>query len=192
MFVASAKRALLWYAENSSSHHLQNLFFRLEHFCRTVKFSMEESGEIKAWHLINYRSALTKRVEWYFSVLSGLFKKWHQLGYPGISREAVDLLGQWRGKGNIKGEAVQTMDPTQGPFSDIERSAIIARLEDGYSQHDFVAIHRDNALGQVTFDRLWGDLKDYVAMCEARRRAASHSALGSNRLIRPISRGQRL
>lgn len=133
LFVDAAKRVLLWYAENSSAAHLMNLFYRLDHFCRSLEFSPNENTEVETVHLISYRASLTARTLWYFSALSGLLKKWHMLGHPGVSRDAADLLYEFRNKGNLRGEAVLTMDPIYGPFSDIELSQINDRLEDRYA-----------------------------------------------------------
>jgi integrase len=129
-FRVASKLALLWYAENLSAHHLMNMFRRLEHLLRIVTADRDEPlNEITSQDLINYRANLRKRDNWYLGSLSGLLQKWHELGYPGVTDDAVALLKQLRIQGNLKGEAVLTMDPDHGPFTDIEIQSIQAGLD---------------------------------------------------------------
>lgn len=129
-FRTASQLALLWYAENLSPHHMMNMFRRLEHFLRTVTADRDGPlNEITSRDLINYRASLRKRDSWYLGSLSGLLQTWHELGYPGVADDAVVLLKQLRIQGNLKGEAVLTMDPEHGPFTDIEIQSIQARLD---------------------------------------------------------------
>lgn len=129
-FLMASKLALLWYAESMSPSHLMNMYQRLEHLLRTVTAGRNELlNEITSQDLINYRATLKKRDSWYLGSLSGLLQKWRQLGYPGVTDDAVKLLKQFRIEGNIKGEAVLTMDPEHGPFTDIEVQSIQAGLD---------------------------------------------------------------
>jgi len=129
-FMVASKLTLLWYAENMSQSHLMNLYQRLEHFLRTVTVDRDEPlNEITSRDLINYLASLRKRDSWYLGSLSGLLQKWHELDYPGVTDDAVALLKQLRIQGNLKGEAVLTMDPEYGPFTDIEVQSIQAGLD---------------------------------------------------------------
>lgn len=131
--IVSTKLALLWYAEHKSSSHLINMFMRMTHYMRT--FYAEQGaplGEVTSVNLINYRNTLTATTSWYFGSLSGLLKKWHNLGYPGVTDDAVVLLNQLRTQGNRKGEAVLTHDPIHGPFTDIEIQSLLASLDKVY------------------------------------------------------------
>lgn len=129
-FMAASKLTLLWYAENLSQSHLMNMYQRLEHFLRVTAANRREPlKEITSHELINYRAALAKRDSWYLGNLSGLLQKWHELGYPGVTDDAVALLKQLRIPGNLKGEAVLTMDPEDGPFTDIEVQSIHVALD---------------------------------------------------------------
>lgn len=133
-FVVASKQTLLWYAENMSQSHLMNLYQRLEHFLRTVTGERDEPlNEITSRDLVNYRASLRKRDSWYLGSLSGLLQKWHELGYLGVTDDAVALLKQLRIQGNLKGEAVLTMDPEHGPFTDIEVQSIQAGLDKSLS-----------------------------------------------------------
>lgn len=134
-FLTASKLTLLWYSENMSPSHLINMYQRLEHLLRTVTADRHEPlNEITSHVLINYRANLKKRDSWYLGSLSGLLQKWHQLGYPGVTDDAIVLLKQFRIEGNIKGEAVLTMDPEHGPFTDIEVQSIQAGLDRNLSE----------------------------------------------------------
>jgi integrase len=132
-FCISFKAVLLWYAKNKSLPHLSNLYqgtCRLFDFVRTHKES--EIGEIIQIDLVNYRAHLGKEREWHLGAISCLLKKWYSLGYPGISKDAVDYLNQVRIKGVIKGVATSTMDPLKGPFTPIESNAIQHALNESF------------------------------------------------------------
>lgn len=150
-FVDATKRVLAWYTQESSPSHVQNLFYRLLHFTRTI--ARTQLDAIRAPDLLNYRSKLTPDTEWYLGTLRGLFIRWHQLGYQGVDADAILLLKQLRIKGNQKGVAVMTMDPEDGPFTPIEVEAIQASVNNAYAEGDittaeFVHIWLTMLLGQ--------------------------------------------
>jgi integrase len=153
-FLMASKLTLLWYAENMSPSHLMNMYQRLEHLIRVVAVGRNKPlNEITSRDIINYRSTLSKRDSWYLGSLSGMLQKWHQLGYPGVTDDAVALLKQFRVEGNIKGEAVLTMDPEHGPFTDIEIQSIQAgldrQLSDGQiSLENYLLVYLYMLLGQ--------------------------------------------
>jgi integrase len=111
-------KTLTFYAANFSASHVQNIFFRCLHFLRLVG-----GPQITAIKLINYRGTLERSTEWYLGTIRGFLRKWHDLGYEGISDDVVDLLDGWTIKGNIKGDAVKRLDPNSGPLTDIELQA---------------------------------------------------------------------
>lgn len=136
-FLVSAKLTCMWYAEHKSPSHLKNMHERLRHFLKTICNGRDERlTEITSVDLINYRSTLTHRKSWYLGGLSGFFQKWHDLGYGGVTDDAVALLRQLRISGNRKGEAVLTHDPVQGPFSDLEVESLQAALDRAYAVGD--------------------------------------------------------
>lgn len=121
----SFKCALLWYAENASPAHLRNLFARMRHL---VAF-MEANGrapveQLTHLDLLSYKSSLEAGKEYYLGAMSGFLKRWHDMGPPGLTDEAVSVLEALRIKGNAKGVAVLTMDPRMGPLSSIELEQI--------------------------------------------------------------------
>lgn len=134
MFLSGFIRTLLWYAENKSLKHFANMFNRTEHLLRCIfESGQTEIDELRSSDLINYQSALPENQKWYLGSLAGFLKKWHALGYPGVTHDAIKLLNELRLKGNKKGEAVLTFDPYNGPFTDIELEAIQGALNQAYS-----------------------------------------------------------
>ncbi|NHF64523.1 site-specific integrase [Xanthomonas hortorum] len=129
----SAKSVLTWYAENRSPDHLHNMFRRLQHFLRAAP---KELSRISDVDLLNYRAGLDESTEWYLGSLSGLLRKWAQLGYPGVGEDVELLLKQLRLKGNAKGVSVLTWNPHDGPFTHIEEEALQAALNQAYAEGD--------------------------------------------------------
>ncbi len=132
VMVTSLKATLVWYAENKSPHHLANMFERFSHFLRTLSSDGVFVELVSANDLLNYRSSLSTDQRWYLGNLSGFLQKWHSMGLPGVTDDAIAFLKQLRLKGNRKGEAVLTMDPENGPYSDIEFESIYAALDASY------------------------------------------------------------
>lgn len=134
-FRHSLKVVLMWYAENMSPAHLQNMH---SHFVRLVRdlasMGIAQIDEITSIDILNYKASRSKGTEWYVGALSGLLKKWHGLGLPGVTDDAVALLKELRVKGNAKGTAVLTMDPLNGPFTNIELEAIQSEIESAYAE----------------------------------------------------------
>ena len=106
---------LVHYARTFSPDHVANMNSRLFGLLRDTGVS-----DINPTMLINYRASLTSETEHFLGALRGFIYKWHDLGYPGISDDVIDLLGEWTLKGNVKGDAVQRLDPTEGPLTDNE------------------------------------------------------------------------
>lgn len=111
----SFKCAMQFYARNYSSSHCVNMH---SHFTSFLKESSQNNIDTNA--LINFRYLLGREREYILGSLAGFLKKWHELGYDGVSDEVVDLLDSWRLKGNVKGDVVKRLDPEQGPLTDIE------------------------------------------------------------------------
>jgi integrase len=161
-FVASAKLALLWYAEHMSSAHLINMFMRMTHCLRTLCAGRDRPlMEITSTDLINYKAMLTDSTSWYLGSLAGLLKKWHSLGYSGVTADAVALLKQLRTKGNQKGEAVLTHDPIHGPFTDIELESLQSSLDMAYADSE---VDREGYLLACLFMLLGQRAVQYAAL----------------------------
>jgi len=111
-------KTLRYYAENLSSAHTNNIHTYMMHMLRSVR-----SEKIDEVALINYRAALDKGNEYYLGTIRGFLRRWHELGYAGVSDDVIELLDGWIIKGNIKGDVIKRLDPVKGPLSDIELQA---------------------------------------------------------------------
>lgn len=134
--IDASKRVFIWYAQNKSAPHLRNMFFYFAHFLKAIHTDQRGGASISANDIINYRGNLDANCGYYLGSLSGFLQKWYDLGIPGVTDDAVALLKQLRIQGNQKGEAVLTMDPENGPFTDIEVEAIQAALERAYEERN--------------------------------------------------------
>lgn len=106
---------LTYYATTMSGAHARNIFESFYVFLRDTK-----PTHIDTVAFINWRSTLNREEEWKLGTIRGFLYKWHDLGHPGISDEVIDLLKSWTLRGNIKGDAVKRLDPTEGPLTDNE------------------------------------------------------------------------
>ena len=124
-------KTLTHYAVTFSASHVKNINERFLHFLRITSSSI-----ITDTALINYKSQLNKNNQWYLGTIRGFLKRWHELGYNGISDSVVELIDSWIIKGNIKGDVIKRPDPLKGPLSDIELQAFnegaVLAFEKGY------------------------------------------------------------
>lgn len=116
--LAGFTATLAHYARTMSAAHTRNIFDRVYAMLRDTN-----GASLNPQTLINYRSTLSRSTEWYLATIRGFLFKWHNLGFPGISEDVVDLLESWILKGNIKGDAVKRLDPNEGPLTDNELAA---------------------------------------------------------------------
>lgn len=93
-----------------------------------IYFDLTGDNDFYIDSLISHRSKLSKKDESRFSKVRMLLKKWHNWGYPGVSNEIINLLNSWTLKGFEKGKAIKRMDPTEGPFTPIEMTAVLDGL----------------------------------------------------------------
>lgn len=124
----SLKNVLAFYVKTCSPHHVENLFYRSKHYLESTRDHAPFSTE----SLITYRSLLTRKNEWYLSVVRGLIRQWVSLGYTGIPENSLSFLNELTFKGNEKGYAVQSMCPESGPLTDIEMEGIISAVISAY------------------------------------------------------------
>lgn len=111
--------ALCRYAEEHAASHADNMRARFRDLLTDTN-----SNKLLATSLMNWRAFLTEEQEWKLGSLRGFLLSWNEWGFPGVSQEVVGLLKSWRLRGNEKGRAVQVGDPEQGPYTNIELSAI--------------------------------------------------------------------
>lgn len=123
-------RVLSHYGRTKSANHVQNMNSRMRALLRFIA-----TKSISTTALINYRATLTRESEHHLGALRGFLYKWHDLGYPGIGDDVIDLLKSWTLKGNIKGDAVKRLDPNEGPLTDNELTAFNEGAVRAYEQN---------------------------------------------------------
>ena len=146
--VFAAKHVILWYLENHSLRHSENIFQNFRLFGKECN----PNGVIGAEDILNFRAKLGPKQEYKLGVLVGFFKKWHELQLPGIDEDVIQLFDEIKIKGNQKGQAVLTQDPTEGPFSEIELLGIQQGINRKYanseiSSEDYLLINLMIATG---------------------------------------------
>ena len=139
------KRIFVWYLENMSFTHSANMFHGLK---KLLEYLYEQSKKniitITSTHLINYKSSLGNNNEYKLGSLSGFLKKWYEMGFPGMSKDAYNYLSETAFRGNEKGRAVLTMDPYDGPFTDLELESIQVAINNSYADKEIA--HEDYLL----------------------------------------------
>lgn len=131
------KRVFTWYLENNSIAYASDMHFKLKKFLNYLFQHHEEKiNTIRASDLINYKSFLGSQKEWNLGSLSGFLKKWHKMGFHGISKDSYNYLNETTFKGSEKGRAVLTMDPYDGPFTDLELDNIQTAINNAYADNN--------------------------------------------------------
>lgn len=108
------------YAEEASARHCENMAARFKRYLRDTGAS-----RVTPTDLMNWRASLGKDEQWYLGGLKGFLLAWHDYGYPGVSKDVVDLLQGWRIQGNEKGAAVASGCPESDPYTDLEIAALL-------------------------------------------------------------------
>lgn len=122
--------ALVFFASNLSAAYTRLIS---ESFLRMLRLT--GASEITESVLINYRGALTPDKEWNLGIIRAFLKKWHDLGYVGVSDDVIEMLDSWTLKGNVKGDVVKRLDPTNGPLSDLELQGFNEGVVQGYEKN---------------------------------------------------------
>ena len=134
--VQSCKRVLLWYVQSRSLSHATNMFAQLKGFLNFAGADGKLLYSISDVEIVNYKGSLPKEHQYYLGSLSGFLQKWHELGYSGIDPAAYSLLRSLRIEGNRKGWAVLTMDPAEGPFTQVELQVIHQAVNKAFAEGD--------------------------------------------------------
>lgn len=166
--IKSFLKVLAHYAQKYSASHTNNQCMRFQHFAKEYAQSNgQRLSIVSAEVLISYRSTLDREHEWYLGSLRGFLKCWVELGYIGVHEDVPNLLDGWRLKGNIKGRAVQTLCPIEGPLSDLEFEALHQGLIDAFEINalnieDFVLVQIFMATGRRPAQLADLKVKDFI------------------------------
>ncbi len=133
----SLKDTFRWYLENNSARHTANMYKYFKDLIKYLSYNFEKKiSQITDIDLINYREHQGIKHEWYIGSLSGFSKHWYKMGDSCLTKEAYGYLKETRFKSNPKGEAVLTMDPINGPFSDMELELIQISITNSYAKNE--------------------------------------------------------
>lgn len=139
-FIYGLKRTLIWYAEHGSPFSVKNFGKRgIRYFAKLAKQKAGFPTAITSVHLRLEKSRCFKATgnDNLFSHLVYAFKKWADLSLPGISANAEKWLLNVKLKIPPSGTAITTLDPENGPFSDIERESLLDALSAAY-EHSMI------------------------------------------------------
>ncbi len=124
----SYREVLTFYAKGNSPHYVDHLHDVSLRYFRAIKgqtlFGVES--------LISYRALLGPSGENQLATLRTFIKKWANLGYDGISVDALRLLKKWTLSGGERGNPIRSMCPEKGPLSDIEMEGVVTAAIDAY------------------------------------------------------------
>lgn len=144
--VQAMKKTCIWYLENRSPSHANNTFNQFKYMVEELVSEGELLSHLSSHHIISYKGNLSTENECYLSVVAGFVKKWHDLGHPGVDDDVIKLLDVMTMKGNRKGWAVLTMDPVEGPFTELELHAIHSKINSAFAS---------GTLGNRDFSLIW-------------------------------------
>ena len=122
------RSTLSYFAEYKSAAHTANVYREIKAYLSTGETTITENG------LLILKSGLDKKHEYRLAVLRVFLRMMNVLEFGALNDECLELLNGWRLSGNTKGTAVLSLDPEDGPFSDIEYEAILAGLDNGYAE----------------------------------------------------------
>ncbi|MBB5441580.1 MULTISPECIES: site-specific integrase [unclassified Paraburkholderia] len=125
------KKTLLIFARGSSAGHLSNLFQAFMHFLTNRDQSVSLSS-ITVAEVSNYATRLTEHEKWRLGLFNVLLQKWGTLCLYGVESDCIKYLRERRKPGNVKGRAVLTRDPFNGPFSEAEYTALYKAVDVAY------------------------------------------------------------
>lgn len=133
--IINLKRVLIDALERNSPSYAINLFRSFARLASLIaEVTKDPIHEISQWHISNFIGKYSLndplgRV----GQLSALITRWSKMDYPGVTEDAVKLLSKVKKKGNVKGEAVRTLDPVDGPFTEYELQQLISELNNAYA-----------------------------------------------------------
>jgi integrase len=127
-FAAALRQALAYFAENYSAGYVANLNADFKHFVASVKRRDGTLEALTAAQLVNYRALLGENHLGRLYKASRVIRLWHEQHIIDVPDDVVELLNDWKLKGQVKGVAVRTRCPYKGPLTDMEFEATLTAL----------------------------------------------------------------
>jgi integrase len=141
----SLKGTLCWYAQNCSSRSVSGTLGLFRRFFRAASQAQGSALRIITdVDVANVRSTICIEDDEPLSRLRRALRTWHELGYRGVDDSAIKYLYSLRLRRRPHGQAVLTMDPLVGPFTDVEFEALQHAITDAWGMgtlglRDYVA-----------------------------------------------------
>lgn len=133
---ACLKKTLIDFFERNSPSYARNMFYRFRDLAEVIAEPGLLVHEISAAHLMNFASHCGSEDKLgRESQVSAVLTRWHALGLRGVAHDAVDFLKSRKKKGNRKGQAVRTLDPVEGPFTEIELQGLMSAVTRAYADN---------------------------------------------------------
>lgn len=121
---------LAYYAETRSSYHAVNMAVAIKSY-----YDRTQINQINELGLLKYKSIFSdKKDEHRLGILRVFLKQMYYLEFDAVNDALMELLNGWKLSGNDKGVAVLSLDPEEGPYSDIEFQAIISGLDNKFAE----------------------------------------------------------
>jgi integrase len=128
------KRVLINVFEENSPAYAKNLFAAFRLLSDVIAGATSKKvSEVQEIHIVNFIARYQDKLGTE-SQLSAVVTRWQALNLDGFSDAAVKLLKSRRKPGNVKGEAVRTLDPVNGPLTDFELQEFTSALNEAYAQ----------------------------------------------------------
>lgn len=122
------RQALAYFAENYSAGYVAGLNADFKHFVTSVKGREGTLEVLSAAQLVSYRALLGENHLGRLYKASRVIRLWHEQHIIDVPNDVVELLTDWKLKGEVKGTAVRTRCPYKGPLTDIEFEATLGAL----------------------------------------------------------------
>jgi integrase len=119
------KATMVWYAKHGSPASLHAYFAAFQYWAEVNTAPVFTEREFYRFRAIHASTRVVGHVK-------AFLRKWHRLGVPGVSRDLMKVLSSTKEKSGPKGVSVATMDPHDGPFTDIELQGLHGALSDAF------------------------------------------------------------
>lgn len=133
--VPGLKRTLLWYLENRAPASVPARFSEFLWLARQLDGRDAVIQRIEAEDILIIKNSSAK-AEHRLAHLRSFLIKWTELGAPGVGEDVLYLLKRLSLKQYPVGVAVATLDPGEGPLTDLEFEAIQLALNNAYTKFE--------------------------------------------------------
>jgi integrase len=133
--VPNIKKVIINYLEINSSSTAASVFMAIMRLAEVIaQTAITPVHQITEAHILNFIVAQKGRPNVQEYHLSAFIGRWAELGLHGVSQNAVKLVKTIKKKPSARGQAVLTMDPVKGPFTDFEVQQLTQAVNLAYAE----------------------------------------------------------